>query len=234
MQKRDDKAQVVLIVAGDSSQAHALEAQWRSQPEAPEFAVGSVASAAALAVKCDLVVVACVADELLDPLLTALSRIAKLPVVCFTNSTSSISRQYSAQVTVLKQHQDWADTAVVLGREILRGNRLAAQARSAEEAAAVALGHATVGRYVLEMRHNVNNALTSVLGNAELLLMGDALGPEIRAQIEIIHNMTLRMHEIMRRLTSLESEMRFATGASHSETRIPPEERRSQRLRHSA
>ncbi|HZQ91755.1 MAG TPA: histidine kinase dimerization/phospho-acceptor domain-containing protein [Terriglobales bacterium] len=232
MQESDNKAQIVLIVAGDESQALALQGRWSSDAAAPQFVVASASRAAAQAVKCDLAVVAGLAGERLDLLLQALSRIAKLSVVCFAESAQT--REYGAPTIVLQQHEDWIDTAVVLGREILRRQRLAEMARRAEEAAAASLGHATVGRYVLEMRHNVNNALTSVLGNAELLLMGEALAPEVRAQVEIIHSMTMRMHEIMRRLASLASEMRFATAPSQSETRFPPEERRSRRLRHSA
>jgi signal transduction histidine kinase len=73
---------------------------------------------------------------------------------------------------------------------------------------------------MLEMRHGLNNCLTSVLGNAELLLLepGTVSG-ETREQIETIHTMALRMHEVMQRFSSLESEMHFAEKESHSETR---------------
>src|SRR2546429_4339241 len=42
-------------------------------------------------------------------------------------------------------------------------------ARQAERIAAKNEKHATLGRNMLEMKHSVNNALTSMLGNAELL-----------------------------------------------------------------
>jgi len=58
------------------------------------------------------------------------------------------------------------------------------------------------------MRHNLNNALTSVLGNSDLLLIEPgSLSAHTRAQIETIRNMTLRIHEIMQRFSSLEKEM---------------------------
>src|SRR4029077_16850631 len=67
---------------------------------------------------------------------------------------------------------------------------------------------ATLGRYMLEMRHNMNNALTSVLGNSDLLLLEPgSQSAQTRAQIETIRNMTLRIHEIMQRFSSLEKEM---------------------------
>jgi signal transduction histidine kinase len=58
------------------------------------------------------------------------------------------------------------------------------------------------------MRHNLNNALTSVLGNSDLLLLEPgSFSAHTRAQIETIRNMTLRIHEIMQRFSSLEKEM---------------------------
>jgi signal transduction histidine kinase len=58
------------------------------------------------------------------------------------------------------------------------------------------------------MRHNLNNALTSVLGNSDLLLLEPgSLSAQTRAQMETIRNMTLRIHEIMQRFSSLEKEM---------------------------
>ena len=62
-----------------------------------------------------------------------------------------------------------------------------------------------------EMRHSLNNALTSVLGNSELLLLEPAaFSAQVREQLEIIRNMGLRMHEIIQRFSSLESEMKVA------------------------
>ena len=64
---------------------------------------------------------------------------------------------------------------------------------------------------MLEMRHSLNNALTSVLGNSELLLLEPgAFSAPVREQIEIIRNMSLRMHEIIQRFSSLEMEMKVA------------------------
>ena len=67
---------------------------------------------------------------------------------------------------------------------------------------------AALGSYMLEVRHNVNNALTSILGNCELaLLEPESLTPTLRAQFETIRNMGLRLNEIMQRFSSLQKEM---------------------------
>ena len=78
---------------------------------------------------------------------------------------------------------------------------------------------AALGRYMLEVRHNFNNALTSVLGNSELLLLEPgALSAQTRYQMETIHTMALRLCEVMQGFSSLENEMRFPVEESHSET----------------
>jgi hypothetical protein len=57
------------------------------------------------------------------------------------------------------------------------------------------------------MRTNVNNALTTVLGNAELLVLEPGLPANVLAQVDTIRNMALRMHEVFQRLYSLEKEL---------------------------
>ena len=63
---------------------------------------------------------------------------------------------------------------------------------------------------MLEMRHNLNNALTSLLGNSELMLLDSPLlDPGVRLQVETIRNMGMRMNEIMQRFSSLQKEFQL-------------------------
>jgi hypothetical protein len=72
---------------------------------------------------------------------------------------------------------------------------------------------------MLDMKPSVNNALTSMLGNAELLLLEPGqLSKQSLAQIKTIHSMTLRINEIMQRFSSLATEIREAENASQVET----------------
>jgi signal transduction histidine kinase len=69
---------------------------------------------------------------------------------------------------------------------------------------------ALLGRYIIEMRHNLNNALTSILGNAELILLEpQSLSSNLKQQVETIHNMGMRVNEILRRFSSLQKEMQL-------------------------
>ncbi len=97
---------------------------------------------------------------------------------------------------------------MLVASESLFRARAEARAHRAEHANATAESQATLGRYMLEMRHTFNNALTSVLGNSELLLArAGSLSAEARSQIATIRNMALRMHEILQRFSSLEKEL---------------------------
>jgi len=78
---------------------------------------------------------------------------------------------------------------------------------------------ATLGRYMLDTRHAINNALTSVLGNAELLLLDTRLSDTVTSQVETIRNMALRMHEILQRFSSLEKELTVVEKQTENDSR---------------
>jgi len=101
----------------------------------------------------------------------------------------------------------WPALAGLIGREILRRRQAESHAREAEKTCAAAQSEATLGRYMLEMRTNVNNALTTVLGNAELLVLEPGLPASVLAQADTIRNMALRLHEVFQRFSSLEKEL---------------------------
>jgi len=101
----------------------------------------------------------------------------------------------------------WPAMAGLIGREILRRGQAESHAREAERTCAAAQSEATLGRYMLEMRTNVSNALTTVLGNAELLVLEPGLPASVLAQADTIRNMALRLHEVFQRFSSLEKEL---------------------------
>ena len=104
--------------------------------------------------------------------------------------------------------------AGLIGREILRRRQAESRAREAEKICAAAQAEATLGRYMLEMRTNVNNALTTVLGNAELLVLEPGLPATVLAQADTIRNMALRLHEVFQRFSSIEKELSVAARES--------------------
>src|ERR1700694_922294 len=109
----------------------------------------------------------------------------------------------------------WPAIAGLAGREILRRCQAESRAREAEKICAAAQAEATLGRFMVEMRTNVNNALTTVLGNAELLVLAPGLPASVLAQADTIRNMALRLHEVFQRFYSIEQELHVAARESN-------------------
>ncbi len=124
-------------------------------------------------------------------------------------------------VVVVRQQENWLEMVVLVATEVLHRAAAEFHARRAEQQNALLERQATLGRYMLEMQHTLNNTLTSMLGNSELLLVEPgSLSAAARAQIETVRNMALRMHEILQRFSSLEKELRVVERQSGNETKI--------------
>jgi signal transduction histidine kinase len=202
----------VVVLSQEAEFARAIMARWQTERSVPAFAlVSSRLWNGAPTAAFDLAVVGPVEDAG-DPGLKALEETGKTVIaVCASAAAAQALREKMPRVLALRQYEGWLEALVLLAAECLRRAEATKRARQAEQAAALNQRQATLGRYMLEMRHSLNNALTSVLGNSELLLMEPgAFSATVREQIEIIHNMGLRMHEIIQRFSSLESEMRVA------------------------
>ena len=115
--------------------------------------------------------------------------------------------------------EDWAQVVLLVAGESLRRAEALRLAKQAEQRAAQNANQAMLGRYMIDMKHSVNNAMTSLLGNAELLLLEPGeLSSRSLAQIKTIHTMALRINEIMQRFSSLASEIREVETPSQAET----------------
>ena len=191
-------------------------ARWQTERAVPAFTTmsGDVWNQAAAA-PYDLAILGAVKGEEFLAILAELEKTGRPVIVTCSDSASAHAiRETTARALVMTQHEGWLDALVLVGTEVLRRGEALARARQAEHNAAALQMNATLGRYMLEMRHSLNNALTSVLGNSELLLLEPgALSAPVREQIDVIRSMALRMHEILQRFSSLETELRFTQKA---------------------
>jgi signal transduction histidine kinase len=203
-------SQTLLIISDQIGFARDIVARWQMEPEVPEF---TVMSSDIWHRGCDsffdVAIVGDVNPERARDVLKMLNHwTAPSLYICAPGESVHALRREFPRVTVVPRHDAWTDTLVLLGAELLRRACDASRLQRLEEKSRMDEVHAALGRYMLEMRHNFNNALTSVLGNSELLLLdAAALNECMREQLDTVHSMTLRLHEMMQRFTSLETEM---------------------------
>jgi signal transduction histidine kinase len=200
----------VLIIADDADFSRRIAARWQMERNVPTFTLLSGELWPRFAADAfDVAIVGQLRRDLLSVVLEPLHSTGQ-PVfcVCQDAATAQLVRERWPRVSILRPAEHWLETLVLAAAEAVHRSRSESRARAAELTCSVLQREATLGRYMLEMRHNMNNALTSVLGNSDLLLLEPgSLSAQTRAQIETIRNMTLRIHEIMQRFSSLEKEM---------------------------
>jgi signal transduction histidine kinase len=200
----------VLIISDEVDFSRRITARWQMERTPPAFTILSGDLWPHFAVDVfDVAIVGELRRELLSVVLEPLHSTGQ-PIfsVCQDGPTAELVRERWPRTSILRRSEQWLEILVLAASEAVHRSRAESRARSAEFACAVLERQATLGRYMVEMRHNLNNALTSVLGNSDLLLLEPgSLSAQTRAQIETIRNMTLRIHEIMQRFSSLEKEM---------------------------
>jgi signal transduction histidine kinase len=204
------QAPTVLIISDEVDFSRRITARWQMERHVPTFTLLSEDLWPRFAVDVfDVAIVGEVRREMLSVVLEPLHSTGQ-PIFCVCQDavTAQLVRERWPRIAILRPSEHWLETLVLAASEAVHRSRSESRARAAESACATLDRQATLGRYMLEMRHNLNNALTSVLGNSDLLLLEPgSLSAQTRAQIETIRNMTLRIHEIMQRFSSLEKEM---------------------------
>ena len=144
-----------------------------------------------------------------DALMQSLAAAGKPAIVIHSDPSLDFYISRGAVLELRREPGIWPALAGLIGREILCRRRAESRAREAGTLSAAAQAEATLGRYMVEMRTNVNNVLTTVLGNAELMGQEPGLPANVLAQADTIRNMTLRLHEVFQRFSSLEKELRI-------------------------
>ncbi len=208
----------VLIVSDDAEFSRAITSRWQSERNVPAFTLMSGDLCQGLdANEFDLAIVGTAPAVALVQVLTALESAGKPVVfVCSAQHSAQSIREAQSRAMVLHQREGWLDALVLVASETLRRCDALARVRDLEAENALLQRQSTLGLYMLEMRHNLNNALTSVLGNSELMLLEPGtFSASIRSQIETIRNMGLRMHEVLQRFSSLEKELKVADTQEH-------------------
>ncbi len=203
----------MLIISDDPEFSRAITARWQAERTLPAFTL--VSSDLSLGFDPDsfhAAVAGRIRPQSLSVVMEAMEAAGKRVLfLSDDNGTLTMVRERWPGTLLLKQQDHWLDTLVLVAAEALQRAFAEAGRRRAEHSNVLLDRQAMLGRYMLDMRHNLNNALTSILGNSELLLLEPgSLSANARSQIDTIRNMALRMHEVMQRFSSLEKELNLA------------------------
>jgi signal transduction histidine kinase len=217
MDTRLDQA-TAIVISDDPEFSRMVRDRWQAERNAPSFTLMSADVCRDLdADGFDLAIVGAVRPAILPSVFNALNPPRK-PVV-FVSKSKQVA-EAGPQVRILQQQEGWLDALVLVSTEILRLGQALERAHRAEQAKKSLEQQAALGRYMLDVRHTLNNSLTSVLGNSELLVLDPgSLSPAERSQIETIRNMAVRMHEILRRFSSIEKELSAVEQQAENEAR---------------
>jgi signal transduction histidine kinase len=202
----------VLIISDEPGFSRAVTSRWRGERDMPAFTLLGSDSHQGLGHNAiDLVLVGGIERTAMPPILRTLAGTGKPAVwVVEDNTASAMIKQQLPRCVILPRAEGWSDAVVLVSIEI--ATRIEAERRmSGAVSARTSLEkEASLGRYMLDARHGLNNALTSILGNSELLLLdpGD-VPPSMISQLDTIRHMALRIHEAMQRFSSIEKELTF-------------------------
>jgi signal transduction histidine kinase len=210
-----------LILTDDGEFARMLTACWQMERKLPALSVvTSELWKSGESVAPDLIVIGPLRGgrlaDVLGKMLPSAAVILCAP--CDANELGFVRKRYPRLLHV-PLREDWTQVVMLVAGESLRRTEALRQAKKADERAARNANDAVLGRYMIDMKHSMNNAMTSLLGNAELLLLEPGeLSAQSLAQIKTIHTMALRINEVMQRFSSLASEMREVETLSQAET----------------
>jgi len=215
----------VLILTDETEFASLLTSCWQTERHAPRITVlTSDLWKNQDHAGHDLVVIGPLKNGIASGVLRSLDS-ASAVILCVPPDSRELNqlRTRYPRLVHVPLREDWAQSLLLVAGESLRRAEALRLAKQAENRAMRSEQFATLGKYMLEMKHSVNNALTSMLGNAELLLLEPGqFSAQSLAQIKTIHSMAMRINEVMQRFSSLASEIRDAENASQAETEETP------------
>jgi len=209
----------ILIVSEDAEFVRALSARWRKETNSPSITAVSInISGQANPSGYALVVVGPLRQGAALPPAPSVHLDSTVCAVGDLGSLASVRAKHTDWL-LLPEYPGWTEALLSVAREVLRRTSAEKRAREAELTNHAHQRLSILGRSMLEVRPGMINALTSLLGNADLILLSEEpLPAECREQVRTIRTMALRLNEMVQRFSSLESEMELNDRKSQIET----------------
>ena len=146
----------VLIISDEVDFARRITARWQMERHVPTFTLLSGELWPRFTVDAfDVAILGDLRRDLLSVVLEPLHSTSQ-PIfcVCRDAATAQLIRERWPRVAILRETEHWLETLVLSASEAVHRARAEARARSAEASCAAQQRHATLGRYMLEMRHS--------------------------------------------------------------------------------
>jgi hypothetical protein len=209
----------ILIVSDDSEFVRSLVARWRMEKDPPAItAVSPGVSRQTSSSGYEMIVVGPLRECTALPAGPAVHPDSVVCAVGDEESLQLVRAAHSAWL-LIPECPGWTRILFSLAGEVLRRTAAETRAREAEITNLSQKRFGILGKSLLEARPGMVNALTSLLGNADLILLSkEPLPDHCRENVRTIHNMALRLNEIVQRLSSIENEMELSDRKSHVET----------------
>ena len=209
----------VLILSSDPAFSQEVTDAWPAGAETPDFVVLKEDLCPELRRDTyDLAVADARSQAQRETLSQALSLAGKPAIVIHSGPAMECTGNSGSILALSRESECWSALTGLLAVEILRRSQAEMRAREAERDRDTAEAQATLGRYMVEMRHTTTNAITSILGNAELLMHEPGLPAAVVSEADTIRNMALRLHEVFQRFSSIEKELNVLARESNKET----------------
>ncbi|HEX6803726.1 MAG TPA: hypothetical protein VF133_08620 [Terriglobales bacterium] len=207
----------VVIISDEPEFSATATRRWLKECQVPSFILlGSSSCSRLRAGDFDLAVIGGLSADSVSAVLGSLAPAGK-PVIHISRLNGHSPHTATVSLPEIPQ---WPDLLVTVATQVLAHERTRTELAMLGESSAQLEHEATLGRYMLEVRHNLNNALTSILGNSDLILLEEAeLSSTMRTQVETIRNMGMRMNEILQRFSSLQKEMQLIQSSCKRATR---------------
>ena len=210
-------SQWVLIVTDNASFGRDLTTHWQTQHEVPEFTTVSSEGSEFIGIEkfppldgYDLAVTGKIPKEHLHSVLHRTRHVPAVLVWTPPGVAPSDLREEFPNTLPLRECASMVESTVAVGVALLLRTEYQKRVACTEGLAGDDKIHAALGRYMVESRPNLNNALTSILGTAELMELGNfRSGERVREDVKTIHMMALRIQSMLQHFSVVEAELKL-------------------------
>ena len=163
----------ILIVSDDPTFSSAVTTRWQKERVAPAFVMmGGELCLDLRSDTFDMAIIGVVNPGILEKVLHALEATGN-PAILVSERMVEPGQRLHEKLRIIQKttSEGWLDILMQLAPEVLSRRNAQLLCRQLQHTCSSLQHQAELGNYIIGVRHSLNNALTSILGNSELLLL---------------------------------------------------------------